>query len=50
MERDIEITDDDMWGLGESSLILIENESEELLKEPTNERRSHIIDSGQVGL
>lgn len=39
MEKDIEITEDDMWGLGESSLILIENEIEELLKEPANEIR-----------
>lgn len=45
MEDDDEITDDDIWGLGESSLILMENEIENLLKEPTDERRSHIIES-----
>lgn len=50
MEKEIEMTDDDIWGLGESSLILIENEIEKLLKELTDERRSHIIESGQTGL
>ncbi|WP_413527063.1 hypothetical protein [Marinilactibacillus psychrotolerans] len=45
MDRDIEITNDDIWGLGESSLILSENEIENLLNESTDERRSHIIES-----
>ncbi|GEQ36828.1 hypothetical protein [Marinilactibacillus psychrotolerans] len=35
MEDDNEITDEDIWGLGESSLILMENEIEELLKKNT---------------
>ena len=48
MEDDNEITDEDIWGLGESSLILMENEIEELLKEPTDERRSEIVKSGQT--
>lgn len=48
MEDNIEITDVDIWGLGESSLILIENDIENLLKEPTDERRSDIIESRQT--
>ncbi|GEL67267.1 hypothetical protein [Marinilactibacillus psychrotolerans] len=50
MEDDNTITDDDIWGLGESSLILMENEIEELLKEPTDERRSETINPGQNGI
>lgn len=46
MERENEITNDDIWGLGESSLMLMENEIENLLKEPNDERRSSIIESG----
>lgn len=50
MDSDIKIFDDDIWGLGESSLILIENEIENLLKEPTDERRSETIKPGQNGI
>ena len=50
MENNIEITDVDIWGLGESSLILIENDIENLLKEPTDERSSETIKPGQNGI
>lgn len=36
---------EDIWGLGESSLILIENEIEDKLKENDHERRSDIVKS-----
>lgn len=43
MEDDNEITDEDIWGLGESSLILMENEIEELLKKNNSNTQFGII-------
>lgn len=47
MEVESESTyiEEDIWGLGESSLILIENEIEDKLKENDHERRSDIVKS-----
>lgn len=49
MQLDSDVTyEDDVWGLGESSLILIEDEIEESLnirKENDHERRSDIVES-----